>query len=141
MTLQPNAIGFLNTAISGVHLEADQEAIRELARVQGFDFCGFIIHEPGRTPVGEAGRQLRKLRADLDAQAIYVPSLGHLVAELVPGEFQAEYVRAMNSTEPEDDSSIVSNRSSEQRKVDAVIRQWKVNRSAGQSISNHTKDT
>lgn len=83
MQYAPTALGYLRADVSGVSRQWDESEIRRLAARYGYDLAEIVVYDPagGRPPFARLKAQATRL----DAEAVFVPSLGHFEEGEVPG--------------------------------------------------------
>lgn len=81
MDYRPTCVGYVNVDVSGPSRGQDETEIRKLAERFGYDFSDMIVYKPkfGRPPLARLNAQITRL----DAEAVFVPSLAHLM-DVVP---------------------------------------------------------
>ncbi|MFE6859663.1 hypothetical protein [Nocardia sp. NPDC057668] len=81
MDYRPTCLGYVNVEVSGRSRGRDETEIRTLAERFGYDFSDMVVYDPkfGRPPLARLNAQITRL----DAEAVIVPSLAHLM-DVVP---------------------------------------------------------
>ncbi|MFI1914559.1 hypothetical protein [Nocardia sp. NPDC020380] len=83
MRYKPTALGYVNTAVSGISQQWDETEIRRLAQRYGYDLAEIVVYDPKseRPPLARLKAQATRL----DAEAVFVPSLEHFEEGEAPG--------------------------------------------------------
>ena len=85
MKFMPTAFGYLRSDVSGIKQDWDETQIRSLARRYGYDLAKIVVFKEG---TDHPLRRLKHLITQLDAEAVFVPSLAHFVDESLPEDLR-----------------------------------------------------
>ncbi|MFI6865719.1 hypothetical protein [Nocardia sp. NPDC050406] len=80
MRYRPTALGYLRSDVSGISQAWDENQIRSTAKRLGYDLAKIVVARGDQAPL--AG--LKRLLAQVDAEAVVVPGRQHFEGEQVP---------------------------------------------------------